>query len=353
VEAAKKEASVEDIRRRWIGLHGEPPSVDRIDSQTREQKMRLLDYYLPNRMPAEQLRKMPTATMEQLKELRDLIEGELNDGGVIEGKRVFDFSGDWNVDLFYKARVPELGKTWDWVEMMIGRLEAMEEAPAMREAREEEERETLEEQAERAAYAAKRKATMAENIAALKAREAAERQEKRRKDLEVAKEEARARLLGALFRTARLHPKQYGIEELSNVTGAQAMAKLEEMAKAGDKEAGVRLAEARQFHYERTPEGRAAKIEAYKAKQAAAKKAEEERIAEVMSVREAVPGNWTKKQLLLHPWVFEGEEYYKNQRGDVLSVDGDWVGRYIETEYSDRIDRKARPPPDFEALEAA
>jgi hypothetical protein len=131
------------------------------------------------------------------------------------------------------------------------------------------------------------------------------------------------------------------------------MAKLEEMAKAGDKEAGVRLAEARQFHYERTPEGRAAKIEAYKAKQAAAKKAEEERIAEVMSVREAVPGNWTKKQLLLHPWVFEGEEYYKNQRGDVLSVDGDWVGRYIETEYSDRIDRKARPPPDFEALEAA
>lgn len=50
--------------------------------------------------------------------------------------------------------------------------------------------------------------------------------------------------------------------------------------------------------------------------------------------------------LLLDPWTHEGEEYIKNERGDVLTTDGVWVGRWN----GKVLDESAPKPADFEDL---
>lgn len=50
--------------------------------------------------------------------------------------------------------------------------------------------------------------------------------------------------------------------------------------------------------------------------------------------------------LLLDPWTHDGEEYYKNERGDVVSRDGPWVGRWN----GKIIDESVPEPMDFEQL---
>jgi hypothetical protein len=52
--------------------------------------------------------------------------------------------------------------------------------------------------------------------------------------------------------------------------------------------------------------------------------------------------------LLLDPWDFEGESYYKNSRNDVVSPDGDWVGRFNGS----AIDTTIPEPEDFAELES-
>lgn len=55
-----------------------------------------------------------------------------------------------------------------------------------------------------------------------------------------------------------------------------------------------------------------------------------------------------KVDLALDPWSHDGEEYYKNERGDVLSTDGEWVGRWTGS----AIDTSAPEPEDFDKLES-
>lgn len=50
--------------------------------------------------------------------------------------------------------------------------------------------------------------------------------------------------------------------------------------------------------------------------------------------------------LLLDPWVHEEVEYLKNERGDVVSAGGDWVGHWNGTE----LNTDAPEPADFETL---
>ena len=53
-----------------------------------------------------------------------------------------------------------------------------------------------------------------------------------------------------------------------------------------------------------------------------------------------------KVDLYLDPWTHDGEELLKNERGDVVSVDGDWVGKWD----GKTIDKSAPEPADFEQL---
>jgi len=55
-----------------------------------------------------------------------------------------------------------------------------------------------------------------------------------------------------------------------------------------------------------------------------------------------------KVDLALDPWSHDGEEYYKNERGDVLSTDGEWVGRWNGA----AIDTTVPEPEDFDKLES-
>ena len=50
--------------------------------------------------------------------------------------------------------------------------------------------------------------------------------------------------------------------------------------------------------------------------------------------------------MYLDPWTHDGEELLKNERGDVVSVDGDWVGKWD----GKTIDKSAPEPADFEQL---
>jgi hypothetical protein len=50
--------------------------------------------------------------------------------------------------------------------------------------------------------------------------------------------------------------------------------------------------------------------------------------------------------LLLDPWMHEEVEYLKNERGDVVSAGGDWVGHWNGTE----LNTEAPEPADFETL---
>ena len=61
-----------------------------------------------------------------------------------------------------------------------------------------------------------------------------------------------------------------------------------------------------------------------------------------------VPKPAAKKvvDLLLDPWTHDGSDYLKNERGDVVSADGEWVGRWTGSE----IDESVPEPSDFETL---
>ena len=50
--------------------------------------------------------------------------------------------------------------------------------------------------------------------------------------------------------------------------------------------------------------------------------------------------------LALDEWEYEGEKYLKNERGDVLNIDGEWYGHWDGT----KIDTDASEPSDFETL---
>jgi len=50
--------------------------------------------------------------------------------------------------------------------------------------------------------------------------------------------------------------------------------------------------------------------------------------------------------LKLDPWTHDGTDYLKNERNDVVSIDGEWVGRWNGTE----IDESVPEPADFETL---
>ena len=55
---------------------------------------------------------------------------------------------------------------------------------------------------------------------------------------------------------------------------------------------------------------------------AAARAAREQKNAALLAVRKAPK----RVDLALDPWSYAGTEYYKNERGDVISQDGEWVG---------------------------
>jgi hypothetical protein len=418
----------EEARRKWIGLKGKPPPWGGYNDSKWEDKLgeagkkMYLDYYMPYRIPAEVLRKMPVDTKEQLVALRDAIEDQTNSAGVIDGVRAFDFDkpktglgqyGEYWLDtMFWRFYVPELNKsnrTWDWVEKQIGRLEDIEEAEAEERGRviaAEEKRKMAEEEAaeEKRKLAAmtpeKREKLLAERAARAamtpaelrKEREEQERMWELKRLLEREWREAdRARSVayfqsGARETPALLKAREVEAEALRKLrldeNTPEGRAELNQLAVDVVKRARQRSEEkeaARMAEAKKTADAAAAYKAAVAAKQAAERRAMEEAAAErarvkaltpaeraaeeykkKYGVRQAVPGNWTKEQLLLHEEVLEERtekptQYWVNKRGDVLDHDGDWVGRLLPKGYSDydRIDRDAKPPPDFEQLEAA
>ena len=58
------------------------------------------------------------------------------------------------------------------------------------------------------------------------------------------------------------------------------------------------------------------------------------------------PSKKKEVDLALDPWSHDGTEYLKNERGDVLTVDGEWVGLWD----GKAINRDAPEPADFEVL---
>jgi len=50
--------------------------------------------------------------------------------------------------------------------------------------------------------------------------------------------------------------------------------------------------------------------------------------------------------LALDEWEYEGEKYLKNERGDVLNIDGEWYGHWDGS----KMDTDAAEPSDFETL---
>ena len=50
--------------------------------------------------------------------------------------------------------------------------------------------------------------------------------------------------------------------------------------------------------------------------------------------------------LYLDPWQHDGKELLKNERGDVMTSDGEWVGTWNGKE----IDESAPEPADFDQL---
>ena len=69
-------------------------------------------------------------------------------------------------------------------------------------------------------------------------------------------------------------------------------------------------------------------------------------VAEVKHSKAKIAPKPKKVDLFLDPWDFEGESYYKNQRNDVISADGDWLGRFNGS----AIDTTVPEPEDFADL---
>lgn len=69
-------------------------------------------------------------------------------------------------------------------------------------------------------------------------------------------------------------------------------------------------------------------------------------VAEVKHSKAKIAPKPKKVDLFLDPWDFEGETYYKNSRNDVISADGDWLGRFNGS----AIDTTVPEPEDFADL---
>jgi hypothetical protein len=69
-------------------------------------------------------------------------------------------------------------------------------------------------------------------------------------------------------------------------------------------------------------------------------------VAPVVKKAKIAPKPKKEIDLFLDPWTHEGEEYYKNERGDVMNLDGDWVGHWN----GKVLDESAPEPADFEDL---
>jgi hypothetical protein len=50
--------------------------------------------------------------------------------------------------------------------------------------------------------------------------------------------------------------------------------------------------------------------------------------------------------LSFNAWTFNGEDYITNERGDVLSLEGDWIGRFN----GKLIDESVARPTDIDAF---
>ena len=90
----------------------------------------------------------------------------------------------------------------------------------------------------------------------------------------------------------------------------------------------------------RGPQSEETKAKA-KAKREENKKKTEEEAAPAASKKPATVDLW------LDAWEHDGEHYFKNERGDVLTTDGMWVGRWDEK----KIDISAPQPADFSKLD--
>jgi len=69
-------------------------------------------------------------------------------------------------------------------------------------------------------------------------------------------------------------------------------------------------------------------------------------VAPVVKKIKIAPKPKKEIDLFLDPWQHNGEEYYKNERGDVLTTDGVWVGHWN----GKVLDESAPEPADFEDL---
>ena len=75
---------------------------------------------------------------------------------------------------------------------------------------------------------------------------------------------------------------------------------------------------------------------------AAARTAREQKNAALFAARKAPK----RVDLALDPWSYAGTEYYKNERGDVVSVEGEWVGAWNGV----AIEASAPRPAHFDTL---
>ena len=144
----------------------------------------------------------------------------------------------------------------------------------------------------------------------------------------------------------------------SSVGSAAAAEPVADAADAGEKKA-------RKPQSEETKKAAAAKRAATKAKKAAeaaggaseAEAEEDEQPADEPVAAAPAPAPKAKKafapkaakktvDLALDPWSHDGKEYLKNERNDVLTTDGEWVGLWD----GKAINTEAPEPADFESL---
>ena len=131
----------------------------------------------------------------------------------------------------------------------------------------------------------------------------------------------------------------------SSVGSAAAAEPVADAADAGKK--------TRKPQSEETKKAAAAKRLATKAAKAAAPAAPAEEAEELPADAPApkakkafAPKAKKTVDLFMDPWSHEGKEYLKNDRGDVLTVDGEWVGLWN----GNTINAEAPEPADFETL---
>lgn len=63
--------------------------------------------------------------------------------------------------------------------------------------------------------------------------------------------------------------------------------------------------------------------------------------------KKSIKKEWTKEELYCDEWEHDGDNYFKNERGDVLTTDGHWVGRWD----GKKLDTNAAKPEDFSKID--